>query len=284
MELFHIGFLSFGIIDLLDIIAVTFVFYQVWKIMRGTRATQMFVGLLLLLATGSLAQLFGMSGLSWLIKSIGAVWVIAFVILFQPELRRMLIRVGQLGLLRTLFRAGGERVIAEVVQASMELARRRFGGIIVFQRSTGIRGVIETGVQLHAEVSAELLVSIFYPRAPLHDGAVVISGNTIVAAHCILPLTTGPLEEPTLGTRHRAALGITAEIDAVAVVISEETGMVSVTEGGRFTLRNLDERALHSELVRLLYPGAATGTESTYEAAAQRQPEEGVTPELGGRR
>lgn len=283
MELFHIGFLSFGIIDLLDIIAVTFVFYQVWKIMRGTRATQMFVGMLVLLVAGSVAQLLGMSGLPWLIQSIGAVWVIAFVILFQQELRRMLIRVGQLGLLRTLFRAGGERVITEVVKASMELARRRFGGIIVFQRTTGIRGVMETGVPIHAEVSAELLVSIFYPRAPLHDGAVVISGNTLEAAHCILPLATGPHEEPTLGTRHRAALGITGEIDAVAVVISEETGMVSVAEGGRFTMRDLDEWSLHAELVRLLYPGSASEAESSAEAAEPGKRAAGVIPGVGSR-
>lgn len=254
MELFRIGFLSISIIDLLDVVAITVVFYQVFRIVRGTRATQMFAGLLILLAAGSIAQLIGMSGMTWMIQSIGAVWVLAFVVLFQPELRRMLIRVVQLGVLRNLFRAGGERIISSVAATAMDLSRRRFGGLFVLQRTTGLRGVIETGVSIQAEISRELLVSIFYPRSPLHDGAVVISGETIVAARCILPLTTNELEDSSLGTRHRAAIGITEEVDAVAVVISEETGTVSIACNGRFTGRDLDETELEKELNRLLYP------------------------------
>ena len=282
MELFHIGFLSFGIIDLLDIFAVTFVFYQVYKIMSGTRATQMFAGLLVLLVAGSIAQLLGMSGLSWLIQSVGAVWVIAFVILFQPELRRMLIQVGQLGVLRTLFRASGDKVVSEVARAATELSRRRYGAIIVFQRTTGIRGVIETGIPLQSEVSWELLVSIFHPRTPLHDGAVIVSGNTVVAAHCILPLATTLPFEATLGTRHRAALGITSEIDAIAIVVSEETGNISVCEGGKFAARDLDEQSLKEELTRLLYPRSSVSEEKPSEqsvpAAAHSASRSGVTP------
>lgn len=254
MEFFHLGFLPIGLIDLLDILLVTFVFYQVYRIMRGTRATQMFAGMLVLLFAGSLAQLMGLSGMTWLIRSIGAVWVVAFVILFQPELRRALTRIGELGFLRTLFKTGSERVISEVTRAAMELSRRRFGGLIVFQRTTGIRGVIESGVQLQAEVTWDLLVSIFFPRTPLHDGAVIISGGTIVAAHCILPLSSNIHPDMKLGTRHRAALGITEEIDAVAVVISEETGSISMAKGGKLIARGMDEATLKSELNRLLYP------------------------------
>jgi len=256
MELFTIGFLTVGVIDLLDIIAVTFVFYQIYQIMRGTRATQMFAGLLFLLVTGSVAQLVGMSGMTWLIQSVGAVWVIAFVILFQPELRRMLLQVGQMGLLRTLLRSSGQRAVSEVVKACFELSKRRIGGLIVFQRRTGIRGVTESGVPMQAEISWELLVSIFHPRTPLHDGAVIVIGETIVAARCILPLTILPQSDPTIGTRHRAALGITEEVDAVAVTVSEESGAVSVAVGGRFIGRDLDERGLQNELTRLLYPRA----------------------------
>lgn len=254
MILFTIGFIPFGIIDLLDIFAVTVVFYQVYKILRGTRATQLFAGLLVLLVAGSLAQLIGMSGMTWLIQSIGAVWVIAFVILFQPELRRMLIRVGQLGILRPLFRASEERIVGIVAKAAFELSKQRFGGLIVFQRTTGLRGVGETGISMQAEVSLELLVSIFYPRSPLHDGAVIISGETILAAKCILPLSMHPEFESSLGTRHLAALGITDEIDAVAVVVSEENGTISVAENGKFTARDLNESELKKELNRLLYP------------------------------
>ncbi len=214
----------------------------------------MFAGLLLLLGAGSISQLIGMNGMTWLIQSVGAVWVIAFVILFQPELRRMLIRVGQMGVLRTLFRAGSDRVVTEVAQAAMELSRRRFGALIVIQRSTGLRGIIETGISLQAEVSADLLVSTFFPRSPLHDGAVIISGETVVAARCILPLTTGDYGDHNLGTRHLAAIGITEEVDAVTVVVSEETGTVSVVCNGGFSARNLDYKTLSMELNRLIFP------------------------------
>lgn len=255
MELFHIGFLPVGVIDILDIFAVTVVFYQIYKIMRGTRATQMFAGLLLLMVAGSVAQLVGMTGMTWLIQSVGAVWVIAFVILFQPELRRMLIQIGQIGFMRTFFRSAGQRAVSEVVHAAMELSKRRFGGLIVFQRSTGIRGIVETGVAIQSEISWQLLVSLFHPRTPLHDGAVIIIGDTVVAAKCILPLTIQPQTDSTLGTRHRAGLGITEEIDAIAVIVSEESGAISITAGGKFIGRDLDEKSLTSELTRLLYPG-----------------------------
>ncbi len=254
MDLFQLGFLTIGIIDLLDIMAVTFVFYQVWLIMRGTRATQMFVGLLALMVTGSLAQLIGMSGITWLIQSIGAVWVIAFVILFQPELRRVLVKIGQFGILRNLFQEREHRVVNAVTRAALELSRHRFGGLMVIQRTTGIRGVIETGVQLQAEISWEFLVSIFYPRTPLHDGAVIIVGETVVAARCILPLSMNPHLDPSFGTRHRAALGITEEVDAIAVVVSEETGSISVAVGGQFIARDMDEQQLKDTLTSLLYP------------------------------
>lgn len=241
-------------IDIIDILAVTVVLYQIYRLMRGTRATQMFVGLLILLAAGIVAQVVGMSGMIWLIQSIGAVWVIAFVILFQPELRRMLIRIGQIGFLHGLLRTSGEKVVSAVAKAASELSQRRVGGLIVFQRKTGLGSIIETGVSLQAEVSWELLVTLFIPRAPLHDGAVVIAGESIVAAGCLLPLSTNPNLDSTLGTRHRAALGVSEEVDAVSVVISEETGSISITSGGRFVARGLTERELTITLQRLLDP------------------------------
>ena len=254
MELLRFSFIPFTIIDLLDILIVTIVFYQIYRIIRGTRATHMFAGLLLLLGAGSISQLIGMNGMTWLIQSVGAVWVIAFVILFQPELRRMLIRVGQMGVLRTLFRAGSDRVVTEVARAAMELSRHRFGALIVIQRSTGLRGIIETGISLQAEVSADLLISTFFPRSPLHDGAVIISGDTVVAARCILPLTTVDFGDYNLGTRHLAAIGITEEVDAVTVVVSEETGTVSIVSNGDFIGRDLDKKTLIEELNRLIFP------------------------------
>ncbi len=273
MEIFHIGFLSVGIIDLLDVFAVTVVFYQVYRIVRGTRATQMFAGLLILLAAGSLAQVIGMSGMTWLIQSIGAVWVIAFVILFQPELRRTLMRIGQIRILRSLFQTSGEKVLQAVTQAAMDLSRRRFGGLIVLQRTTGVRGILETGVQIQAEVSADLLVSIFYPRSPLHDGAVIIFGDTIVAARCILPLSTSIIEDESLGTRHRAAIGVTEEVDAVSIVVSEETGTVSIVCNGQFIGRDLDSQTLHAELNKLMYPKISPiQAEAVSESETESQP------------
>lgn len=277
MNIFNIGFLSFGIIDLLDILLVTVVFYQIYRIMRGTRATQMFAGLLVIMVAGSIAQLMGLAGMSWLIGSVGAFWVVAFVILFQPELRRALTRVGELGLLRTFFRTGSEKVVTEVTKAAIELSMKRIGGLIVFQRTTGIRGVIETGILLQAEVTSDLLVTIFFPRTPLHDGAVIISGSTIIAAACILPLTTRNLSDTKLGTRHRAAIGITEELDAVAVVISEETGSISIVENGKFVGRDYKEYDLRTDLNRLIYPhimekSASTEVESTDAEPVQATP------------
>lgn len=262
MELFKIGFLPISLIDLLDILLVTFVFYQVYRIMRGTRATQMFAGLLVLILIGSLAQLMGMSGISWLIRSIGAVWVIAFVILFQAELRRALTRIGEAGFMKTIFKTGSEKVIIEVARAAIELSKRRIGGLIVFQRTTGIRGVIETGVQLQAEVTWDLLVSIFYPRTPLHDGAVIISEGMVIAARCLLPLSSNPSIESILGTRHRAAIGITEEIDAIAVIISEESGSISVVEEGKLIYQDLNEENLRTSLTELLYPSTVQKRET----------------------
>ncbi|MFC2150212.1 diadenylate cyclase CdaA [Calditrichota bacterium] len=259
MDLFNLGFLQVQLIDILDVVAVTIVFYQLYKILRGTRATQMFAGLLVLMGAGALSQLLGMSGMMWIIQSIGAVWVIAFVILFQPELRRMLMGLGQLRIIRSIFRTGGEKLASEISFAAAELSRRRFGGLIVIQRTTGIRGVIENGIRIQADVSWQLLVSVFFPRTPLHDGAVIISGDTIEAAHCILPLNEQYKSDKPLGTRHRAALGITQEVDAIAVVVSEETGAISVTENGDFVGRDMTEEDLKSTLLQLLYPKLDTG-------------------------
>jgi diadenylate cyclase len=162
---------------------------------------------------------------------------VAIVILFQPELRRFLIHFGNSPLLSRLFPMRPTLVVEEIAKAAGDLSRRQYGGLIVITREVGIRAVMETGVRLQAEVSKELLVSIFFPRTPLHDGAAIISGSLVQAAKCILPLSTAPMEGlGNLGTRHRAALGISEESDAVVVVVSEETGQIRVAMGGKLTL------------------------------------------------
>lgn len=255
MVLFRIGFISFTLIDLLDILAVYYVFYKIYQIMKGTRASQMFAGLLLIIVASFLFQMLNMKGMSWLISSFTAVWVIAFVIIFQPELRRLLIQIGQSRLIRMLFKVEENRAINAVINAAVQLADRHYGGLFVLQKDTGLKGIIETGIKLQAEVTSELLVSIFSPRTPLHDGAVIIANDIVQAAKCILPLSQNPAVIRELGTRHQAALGITEESDAAAVVVSEESGRISLAFQGKFIHRNLDKELLKKYLIEVFEVG-----------------------------
>ena len=251
MELFRIGFLRFTLIDLFDIVVVYFVFFKLYQIMKGTRAAQMFAGLVLIIITSFIVQFLNMEGMSWLINSISAVWVIAFVIIFQPELRRLLIHIGQSRLIRMLFKVEENRAVNAVTKTAAQLADRHYGGLIVMQKDFGLKGIIETGVKMQSEISSELMMSIFSPRSPLHDGAVIIGNDLIQAAKCILPLTQNPSIDPSMGTRHRAALGITEESDAVTVVVSEETGRISLAYQGEFIHRNLDGELLKKHLTNI---------------------------------
>ena len=205
MELFKIGFLTVSLIDVLDVLAVSFIFYKLYQALSGSRAAQMMIGLAVILMVSVIVQFLNMSGMAWLIENIRTVWVIAFVILFQPELRRILLTLGQSRLARKLFQVEGIRAIDTVIETVFELSKRRYGGLIVIQRDAGLKSIVENGVRLNARAAPELLVSIFNPQSPLHDGAVVISGETIEAAKCILPLSENPTIDKRMGTRHLAA-------------------------------------------------------------------------------
>jgi diadenylate cyclase len=277
MVLFHIGFIPISVIDILDVLAVYFVFYQLYKIMRGTRASQMFTGLLIIFVGAFLAQVLNMRGMTWIIQNVATVWVIAFVILFQPELRRLLIQMGQSKLVRRFLKMEQvSKVLDAVGRAAEELADKRYGALFVIQGDTGIKGVTETGIRLQAEATSELLVSIFFPRSPLHDGAVVIANEMVEAARCILPLTQNPNVETTMGMRHRAALGITEESDCAAVVVSEETGRISLAHEGHFLHRNLNRELLGIYLMRIFtkLPHETGSVKSTGKAQA----ESGIKP------
>jgi diadenylate cyclase len=178
---------------------------------------------------------------------------VAFVILFQPELRRLLIYVGQTRFFQTIFRMGTSKSIEEMVKAINQMIENKWGALIIIQRETGLRAYKESGTQLKAEVSTPLLISIFNPKSPLHDGAVIIQNEIIEAAACILPLTESTTIDPSMGTRHRAALGITEETDAIAIVISEETQRISVAENGRFMNIGMDEMELRRFLNEELF-------------------------------
>ncbi|MBU1707427.1 diadenylate cyclase CdaA [bacterium] len=255
MELFRIGFIPVTLIDVLDVLVVTFIFWKLYQIMRGTRASQMFAGLLVLFVFAILSQVLNMSGTSWLVQSVVTVWVVAFVILFQPELRRFLMQLGQNRLVRVLFKTEGARTLDAVARAAAQLSSRRIGGLMVIQRDSNIQSIAESGVRIQGEVTPELLLSIFHPRTPLHDGAVIITGTTLEAARCLLPLSENPDLDPELGTRHRAALGVTEEYDCVTVVVSEETGAISLAHEGKFVARNLGEPELRDALNRLYERG-----------------------------
>ena len=186
--------------------------------------------------------------MSWLLNQFQTVWVVAFVILFQPEIRRLLIYVGQTRFFQTIFRMGTSRSLESIVEASLNMSEKRWGALIVIQRETGLRSYKEAGIQLKAEVSTPLLLSIFNPNSSMHDGAVILQNTLIEAAGCILPLTESQMVSPEMGTRHRAALGITEESDALVVVISEERGTISIAENGRFTSLDIDEMELRRYL------------------------------------
>ena len=248
MVLFQIGILTITLIDLIDLLLVSWLFFKVYIYFKGTRAGQMLAGLILLMLSSFLFNAFGLSASSWLVNQFQTVWVVAFVILFQPELRRLLIYVGQTRFFQKIFRVGTSRTILSIVEASIQLQERHWGGLIVIQRETGLRSYKEQGTQLKAEVTAPLLVSIFNPTSPLHDGAVIIQNDIIDAAMCILPLTESNMIDPEMGTRHRAALGISEETDAIVVLISEEKARISVVEDGRIVHINVDEIGLRKYL------------------------------------
>ncbi len=239
------------VLDVLDVLLVAILFYRLLILVRGTRAAQMFVGLLVLVVVSILARWFHLATVDFLATSLRTVWLITFVILFQPELRHVLSEFGRTRYFRSLFRVNEYGTIGEVVRSAEELASRRQGGLIVLERNQGLRNFVDTGTRLVARVSAELIVTLFSPGSPLHDGALILRGDQLIAAGCILPLSQNPRLSPVLGTRHRAAVGITEESDAVAVVVSEHTQAISVAFRGALKER-LDEGELRSELVRVM--------------------------------
>lgn len=253
MTLFKLGFLTITLIDLLDLILVTWIFYKVYQYFHETRAGQMLVGLVILLISSFIFNSFGLSAMSWLVNQFQTVWVVAFVILFQPEIRRLLIYIGQTRFFQKIFRMSTSRSLESLVESSLKLSEKKWGAIIVIQRETGLRSYKDAALQLKAEVSTPLLLSIFNPTSPMHDGAVIIQNTLLEAAGCILPLTESQMVLPEMGTRHRAALGITEESDSIVIVVSEERGTIATAENGRFTNLDMDEMKLRRYLNERLF-------------------------------
>ncbi len=251
--LFKIGFIPVTIIDVIDIAIVTTIFYQLYQFLKGSLAIRMFTGLLVIIVVSMIGELLGMSALTWIMSSLKTVWVLAFVILFQPELRRLLVFIGQSRLIRKIVKVGDLQFIEDIVQAVMELSRKNFGALIIIERDMSLKSIIETGIALQAKVSKQLISSIFNPRSPLHDGGLVIQNDILVAAKTVLPLSQNPSLDPALGMRHRAAIGLTEQTDALVIVVSEETGMISYAENGKL-VRGLTESMLRKKLNEVFTP------------------------------
>jgi diadenylate cyclase len=236
-ELFRIGFLSFTFIDVIDIALVAFLFYWVYKLLKDTVAVQILFGLVILIGLSFIAEAASLKSINWILKTISSIWLLAFIILFQPEIRKMLLIITRSPLFRIFVKSRISETIDEVIDASLEFSTKHIGALIVFTRSQNVQLTVDTGIKLDAVVSRELLASIFNTKSPLHDGAVIIENQMIVAARCILPLSSvTKYDGRNLGTRHRAALGLSEQIDAVVLIVSEETGAISIAQEGDMTL------------------------------------------------
>ena len=238
-------------LDLIDILIVAFLIYQLLQFIRGTHAVQMALGALVLVLLYWLSQLLHLETVNWLLRTFMPYLVFGIIVVFQAEIRKVLAQLGKTPLPGMFGSPRTEEVIDEVVLAATTLAAQRTGAIAVVERDMGLRSYIETGIALDAYVTYDLLISIFNPGTPLHDGAVIIQGNRVAAAACFLPLTVNPQLSRELGSRHRAAIGVTEDTDALAVVVSEETGVISLVVGGRIR-RELEAASLKAALLEVL--------------------------------
>jgi diadenylate cyclase len=248
-SIIHVSQLSW--LDVVDILIVAFIVYQLLQFIRGTHAVQMALGGLVLVILYWASQWFNLETVNWLLRTFLPYVVFGIIVVFQTEIRKVLAHLGKTPLLGAFATTRTEEVIDEIVLAATTLAAQRTGAILVIEREMGLRSYIETGIALEALLTYDLLISIFNPGTPLHDGAVVIQGNRVAAAACFLPLTVNPALSRELGSRHRAAIGVTEDTDALAVVVSEETGGISVVVGGNIR-RNVDGRALKQALLEAL--------------------------------
>ena len=253
-----------GIRDIVDIVIVAFLLYQLFKLIRGTQAVQLLVGLAVLLVIGLLAQAFQLRLLQFIFANAGTAILIGVIVLFQPELRRALDQVGRLGTVGFILGRHTQpvaRTVEAVIRAAATLSEGRTGALIVFERETGLQNVAVSGVRVNGDVTAEILTTIFYVGSPLHDGAVIIRDTRLIAAGCVLPLAEALPGVGRMGTRHRAALGLTLQSDAVILIVSEETGLISLAYAGKL-YRGLDHDKLQEMLTTLVLRPVArrTGT------------------------
>lgn len=242
--------------DVVDILIVSVLIYEALKLIRGTRAMQMATGFVLVLLLFYVSREYPLHTVSWLIQNVLAYAAIAAIVLFQSDIRRALSHLGRAPFFRYFSRSErATEIIEEVITAAGMLSKARVGAIIVLERMIGLRNYVESGIPLDAAVSYDLLTTVFQPSGPMHDGAVIISEDRIAAASCFLPLTVNPKLDRDLGTRHRAAIGLTEECDAVAVITSEERGEISLSVRGRIERRLSTEDLRHRLQALILQKG-----------------------------
>ena len=241
------------LLDALDIALVAFIIYWIILLIKGTRAVQMLLGLAVILAVYVASQLTGLYTLQWILDNFLTSIVLIVVVIFQSDIRRALMHVGRNPFFADVSYREETQVIDELVTAAVNLASKKIGALIVIERETGLKSFLEVGVEVDAKVTADLITAIFLPRSPIHDGALILQHGRLKKAGCFLPLSENPDISKNLGTRHRAAIGLTEVVDAVAIVVSEETGKISAVVGSRMT-RDLDSKSLRRILTRLLDP------------------------------
>ena len=241
---------SIRINDVIDIILVSVIIYYLLKFIIGTRGWQILIGLFFLLFIWLAAKILHLTTIEWIFDNLWSIGIFILIVVFQPEIRRGLAKIGERGLLRYSL-LSKKKAIDEIIRAATFLAERKIGALIVFERSIDLENYTEGCVKLDADISLELLISIFIPQTPLHDGAVIIKDQRIASARCFLPLTINPNIPKNIGTRHRAGIGISEETDAVALIVSEERGEISLAIDGKL-YRDLDPLTLRNMLIKVL--------------------------------
>lgn len=242
--------------DIVDVVIVSYIIYQLLILLRGTRAVQLLRGIIIVLITWLVSYFLHLNTLKWIIENLLSVGLIAIIVIFQPELRRALEKLGR-GSFFNLTRQDKDQMILkvsnEISRAAVQLSKERIGALIVIERQTGLSDFIQSGIKLEANLSVELLHNIFLTNGPLHDGAVIVRNDQIMAAGCYLPLTESPFISKQLGTRHRAGIGMSELSDAIVLIVSEETGLISICLHGKLE-RGLSEDELVSRLYKELKP------------------------------
>lgn len=263
-KFFQNVFSGFGIADVIDILIVAFVVYQLLKLIKQSRAEQLLKGVILLVVATVFTGLFNLHTINWILKGAVSLGAIAIIVVFQPELRRALEYMGRSKIVKAplsqMDKEKGKKITASIVKVIETFSRERVGALIVFERETKLTDIIETGTVVDAEISEQILGNIFYEGAPLHDGAVIIKDGRVCAAGCVLPLTRSNQISKDLGTRHRAGIGLTEHSDALVLIVSEETGIISMASEGQLS-RFLDIKTVEKTLLNMyLNTGEVTGT------------------------